>query len=703
MTGIVNLIYEVLFLPVALWLIGAQVQLSELRLLTGRYNYKWQSPQAVTFVATLLGVGCMVFYLLTFSPFHFFTLFAFLLYYAAAEWLLSRWSPSRMSVSLCYRFIVLWITGVGYSCVPLAASLLRPNEMLADGLLSPMCWLLAGIYMRNCPFGVVHGKPLFLAYRLKRGTGVGDTSHLYDKEHISNNSGRRINVTEHGIVPDTGCDVLGKVQALIDEVGRQGGGTLYFPRGRYLFNKGGGRHFLQINYSHTTLEGECDTNGLVLTELVNCGTTVQGHRNPWLSPFFITTGEQLQPSNMFWGLDFRKGKGIRTESSSLSDPGSDGKILTPPFVTHVTADAKAGSTVLQVADSAAIGKYVLLGLYNTTPDGKLIKKLLGFNELRPEWTTALRAGEEEAPSFQWLVEVLRKVDERHIELSHALPVDCLMEYEPALFNVDMLEDIHLRHLRLNSRWNGLFRHHGFPLYYSVAQSQEMDYGWNALNMKRVAHSSVEHVEIRNFTNPLYVQDSCDVTVGHITIKGYDGHQGLKAYCHTCDCLFHDIDFYCHFADMMGGEGNAYGNVFRHVRYLNPTFKPVDYDFHGFSEGPMSPPAFNHFEQIDGFRYIKGAGAVYNQPACAVGNVWKDCIWEGGRRGEGLFLAESYRVKSGLYKYVTAVGFTVVMMIKKKNRSIGFARKVFAEKLESIDYMSIPRERHKMFFNGVRVE
>jgi len=688
----IEILYYKTFLPIVLWLIGAQVQLSELQLLTGRYNYKWKSPQALTFCAAL--ITCLLLVVdggrgIADMGWRIVTVLAFLLYYSLAEWILSRWSPSHMSVSLCYRVVTL--------CV--ASWVLSPDINGGVFLLSP--WLLAGVYLRNSPFGVVHGKPLFLAYRLKDKGQMNQLAKTADT--VKKNEGKRVDVTERGIMPDTGRDVLDDVQAVIDEVGRNGGGTLYFPRGRYLFNKGGGHRFLEINYSHVTLEGECDSKGRLLTELVNCGSTVQGHRNPWLSPFFITTGERIQPSNIFWGLDFRKGKGIRTESSSLSDPGSDGKILTPPFTTRVTAGAKAGSTLLQVADSAAVGKYIMLGLYNTTPEGKLIKKLLGISELRPEWATAQRAGDEEAPSFQWLVEVLRVIDGQTIELFRPLPLDCLMEHEPALFNVDMLEDIHLRHLRLSSRWNGLFRHHGFPLYYSIAQSQEMDYGWNAVNMKRTAHSSVEHVEIHNFTNPLYVQDSRDVTVEHITVSGYDGHQGLKVYCHTCDCQFRSIDFCCHFADMMGGEGNAYCNVFSHVRYLNPTFKPVDFDFHGFSEGPMSPPAFNRFEQVEGFRYIKGAGAVYNQPACGIGNVWKDCVWEGGRKGEGLFLAESYRVKSGLYKYVTAIGYTMVMMIKNRNRSIGFARKVFSEKLDSIDYMSIPRDYHGMFFPQNYVE
>ena len=65
---------------------------------------------------------------------------------------------------------------------------------------------------------------------------------------------------------------------------------------------------------------------------------------------------------------------------------------------------------------------------------------------------------------------------------------------------------------VSSRWNGLFRHHGFPVYNSVKQSQEMDYGWNGINMKRVAHGRLENVIFKNLTNPLYVMDSRNITV-----------------------------------------------------------------------------------------------------------------------------------------------------------------------------------------------
>ena len=680
------MLYTLVF--ILTWLVGAQIQYSELQLLSGHYNYHIQKPQLVTYAALVLATILLAAHVWL-EGVNVSSLPAGLLFvacYAAGEWLLARWSPKGMLKVLAYR-------------LPMVASGALALHALGHQILLPA--LLAGFYLRNIPFGCVAGKPFFIAYRLKRKpmpetTDSPQTPHTVASHPV-------LDVTTRGVLPNTDEDLIDKVQALIDETGQQGGGCLYFPAGRYLFNKQGRKAFLQINHSHVTLAGEVDDHGHLLTELVNCGTTIQGSKNPWLSPFFITTSERLQPSNQFWGLQFRKPCGLRTESSSLSDPGSDGHLLTPPFATKVLADAMKGSNKLTVENAYTVGKYILLGMYNTTPDGLLIKDILGVDQLRPEWLSARRAGPEEAPSFQWLVEVKAILDEHTIELVCPLLRDCLTKYEPEIYNVEMLEDIHLRNLRISSTWNGLFRHHGFPLYYNIAKTQEMDYGWNAVNIKRAAHSSVEHVEICNFSNPLYVQDSRQLTACDLTISGYDGHQGIKVYCHTCDCLFEHINFYCHFADMMGGEGNAYGNVFRHINYQNPTFKPVDYDFHGFSEGPMSPPAYNLFEHVTGFRYIKGAGATHNQPACATGNVWRNNQSEGERKGDLPFFALSYRVRSVSEKYVTAIGYTLVMMMKRRKHSIAFIKQTFVEKLNDIDQMSIPRHLHCQFFPGSEVD
>jgi hypothetical protein len=64
---------------------------------------------------------------------------------------------------------------------------------------------------------------------------------------------------------------------------------------------------------------------------------------------------------------------------------------------------------------------------------------------------------------------------------------------------------------------------------------------------------------------------------------------------------------------------------------------------------------------------------------------------------------TYRVKSGLIKYVTAVGYTIVMMKKKRSRSLMLAKDVFVEKLRNIDSMGIPRSQHAQFFPNSHIE
>lgn len=678
---------------IACW-VGFQLQAGELKLLTGKYNYRWQKAQALSMLSALSGICVLVRDLMTRSiPDILISCAIALAVSFLSEWFISKTNPRKALVSWgCRLLIILLLSGL---------------LCLLFGNVSAVSFWLVGVYLRNSPFGIAHPKDLALAYLFSRKPGGESyfTSAAEDEpqsgyagnQHNGNLNLPVYRVTDFGLVPDSKADQLDALQKMIDQVGSSGGGRIYFPRGRYYFNRKRGR-FIRINHSRITLEGETDGQGRPLATLVNCGPTSEGHKNPWLSPFFISTGEALQPSNNFFGLQFRNRQKVFSQSASLSDPGSDGEILTPASaVTTLIKPALKGDSLLEVEDTGNVGRYIMLGLYNTTADGNLIKDILGVQSLRPEWTTALRAGTEQAPSFQWLVEVESILDRHTLKLVRPLPRDCQLEYTPVLYNVEMLEDVSICNLNLDSLWNGNFRHHGFPVYYSVKASQEMDYGWNAINMKRVAHGEIRNVSIRNFTNPLYVLDSRNITAGNITIGGYDGHQGIKIYEHACDCLFENIVFFSHFADMMGGEGNAYCNVFRHIRYLNPVFNPVDYDFHGFSEGPMSPPAYNVFSDITGFRYIKSAGALFILPSCAQGNLWYHVETEGERKGDVLFYAMTYRQKKGLTRLITALGFTVATVQKTHKFHPKSLYSVFLEKLRSIDEIGVPRNLHWQFF------
>lgn len=698
------MIYVYIFISIAIFIVGFQIYLPELLLLTGRYNYTVQKAQFVTYIAFLMAT-CIFLYDICMGYFSSMLVESlFLLSFVFfAEFFLARLHPKRTIVSWGYRFIYI----ITYINIVI---------FLFEEACNPLFpFVLAGVYLRNVTFGIPHKKDMCFEYcffRKNHQNFATQTLVDYKEPELPNFSYagnnkeiirdvRLFNVADYGILPNTDEDLITKVQNLIDMVGLEGGGKIFFPKGIYNFNKYGGQ-FLQINHSNIHIEGEIDSDGRLLTEMILCGTTVCGRKNPWLSPFFITTGEKLQSSNEFFGLQFRKRKMNFSQSNSLSDPGSDGTILTPKFCTRIVKSSQKGSCFLHVEDSSKVGKYIMLGMYNTSPDGNLIKDILGTEELRPEWKTALRAGEEEAPSYQWLVEVKCIVDRETVELVRPLMRDCDMVYEPAVFNVEMLENIVIRNLKLGSKWSGMFRHHGFPVYYSVRSSQEMDYGWNAINMKRVAYGEVSNVEIVDYTNPIYVLDSRNITVKDVVISGYDGHQGIKIYQHACDCLFQHITFYNHYADMLGGEGNAYGNVFSDIKYLNPAFNPVDFDFHGFGEGPMSPPSDNLFECIYGFRCIKSAGALFNLPSCAQNNIWWNIITEGERKGGVLFYAMTYREKKGIIRFITAVGFAVAMIQKKRNFSPMFFFGKIIEKLSDMDKIGIKSDRHYVFFKNSRV-
>ena len=683
-------------------LVGFQVSLQDFTLLTRKYNYKFRPT---VFVSYLAGLWCVIMLVFDFASISTTILIVGIISIIGSilvTWLISKISSKSIWQTVSLMIVVVFIMLIVQNCYANVLFLATP-------------YIILGLYCRNNLFGFPHKKDFLLLrginakQKIKPKSIPTKYSTFLDYDILPDFSfaGNQTttvdlpiyNVFNYNIYPNTKEDLIEKVQALIDKVGKDGGGIIYFPKGKYLFNKSNLCCFIQINYSNIIIEGEIDKNGRPLTTLENCSKTTRKAKNPWLNPFFITTGEKLQESNIFWGIPFKKPLNITTQSSSLADPGSDGEILSPKAKTKVVQDTCKGQDIIYVEDSSILGnkKYIILAMFNTSEDGNLVKDILAVDFLRPEWKTSLRAGYEQAPSFQHLLEIKRVINEHQIQLTQPLRRDCLLLYAPEVYPVQMLENIYIRNLRFNSRWNGLFRHHGFPLYYSVVQTQEMDYGWNAVNFKRVAHGGISNVIIENFTNPLYITDSRNNTFEHIEIKGHDGHQGIKLYEHACDNLIKDVIFRNHYADMMGGEGNAYGNVFTNISYLNPFFKPVDFDFHGFSEGPMSPPSYNLFERIYGFRYINAGGALYNQPACARQNVWWNIVSEGERSTGNLFLSLPYMQKSFIKEKLSLIKYALVISIQKKKFSLTMILSNYRSKQREEQEIHIEPQYHHLLF------
>lgn len=606
------------------------------------------------------------------------------------------------------------------AAIILAVTLICISSYLANFVLLPKAILFAaviGFYYRNNVFGTPWNLPLHRLYAkhsingfpkpllpeiitIKIPQKMPDFSYVGIQKTFAK-SNVVVDVTTKGVMPNKKTDCLPLVQALVDELGKNGGGSIFFPAGRYYFNYGKKKNnqFLQINYSNIEIYGETSSTGKNLVTIVSCANLVYNKRAPWLSPFIITTGETLQQSNMPWGADFKKKEKVFVQGGALTDPGNDGKMGKPEFYCHVVADAKVGDTTLLIETTTIdTPKYILLCMYNTTADCNLTKDILQRNELRPEWKTLLRGGKEMAPSFQWLVEVDR-IEGNIIHLAQPLRRNIDVKYQPEAFSVPMLENICIHNLNMTTEWEGIFRHHGFPVYYSVFESQTMDYGWGAINLKRAAHSRIYEINLENFNNAFYILDSKNTTIERVNIFGYDGHQGIKIYNHSADNLLRDIDFYNHYADMIGGEGCSIANVFSNIRYLNPNNKYVDFDFHGVSSGPFTPPTLTLYYSIYGFRGIKAGGTQYNQPACSVDNYWVNIHADGYNGTTEVFINDSYIRKEGVQRIVTSLRYAIVKCIQKKKIGLSVIQQYYKERMSAIDKTTLLRKDHYQLFKG----
>ncbi len=429
------------------------------------------------------------------------------------------------------------------------------------------------------------------------------------------------NVQKYGVSSNSTADQTAAIQALIDKVGKSGGGVVYFPKGKYYLNLDSVHHqSLKINYSNVILRGE--GSGEDGTVLFSKYPLTQHEVSPWLSLAVIQTATNLQHSTAFWGLDFldssKAGTAISTSAGTVND-----HIQAAPVMAHLLKGAKKGQKIINVSSTRNLvaGSVIILGMYNTTDDCNLMKDILQpIENFESYERSALDAGKTGAPSYQWLVEVDKVLSGTTLQLKQPLRRDIPMKYKPVVAAAPMLSGIGIEHLRLESGWGGYYCHHGCDK--SIpAQGREMDYGWTAINLCRVKHSWINDVAIHNFTNPLYFLDSRNCTAEKINISGYAGHSGIKIYSHASDNLIKDVHFFNNYTHVLSGEGCAYGNVFSNIHYTPADGKPGNFDFHGFADRRFSPSGYNLFENVVGLQQVFSGGAPNNMPQTAGNNTW----------------------------------------------------------------------------------
>jgi len=405
---------------------------------------------------------------------------------------------------------------------------------------------------------------------------------------------REINYTilDYGAIPNDGIDDTEAINKTIEIAGKNGGGTVLFPKGIFHVNMDSTKtDIIKINYSNLILRGAgSGENGTVIYS--GTPTNQTEDNSPWLSPFVFHSGLNLHGTSSFFTVD---------DLDTL---------------TSITATVLKGSSTIKVESTTGLqaGEIIIIALQNTSKEGNLIHDLMQPLEFEPFQKSYTEAGIQKAKSFQWPVEIAAIIDTNHILLKQPTRRNLLIKYQPTISRMPMLHNIGIEHFKFESAWDGNYKHHG---------NREMDYGWGAINLHRVSHGWIRDIHINNYTQTTHLVNSRNVTIENIRITGKKGHYSPKMY-HSSDNLVQNILVESKMTHGPGLEGCSFGNV-----YKDMTFKfPTTIDLHGIANPGFCPPMYNLFENINNIEKIAGGGAPQNLPHSGEYNTFWDIEIEG---------------------------------------------------------------------------
>ena len=420
----------------------------------------------------------------------------------------------------------------------------------------------------------------------------------YGETSISNkNDLHSFNVLDFGATPNDSIDDTDAINKTIETAGKNHGGIVMFPRGTFLVNSLPSKtNIVRINHSNIILRGSGSEND---GTIIFSGSSTNQNENdsPWLSPFVFHSGLNLHDTHSFFHVD------------------------SIPPTSSISKSVSKNETIIPVISTEKIrkGDYIMISLQNTDQKGNLIHELMQPLVFEKFQKSYVDAGKQKARSFQWLVEVDSILDSKTIKIAQPTRRKIDQKFNPIITIIPMLKNIGVEHFYFKSAWDGNYKHHG---------NREMDYGWGAINLHRVANGWIKDIHIDNYTQSTQLVNSKNVTIEDILITGKSGHYGPKMY-HSSDNLVQDIDVKSKMTHGPSLEGCSFGNVFRNIKFKHPS----TIDLHGIGNPGFCPPMYNLFENISNIEKIAGGGAPQNLPHSGEYNTFWDIEIEGWRDGE----------------------------------------------------------------------
>lgn len=404
------------------------------------------------------------------------------------------------------------------------------------------------------------------------------TSRLYDFSYAGyKNRDEEIpdvpvvsNVTDFGAIADDAQDDTPAFQAAINDASSKGGGAVLIPPGKYLLNAGTTPdQFLTIPDKVVLRGSGSATDGTIL----------------FLSKYINATNGQ--------GVLF----GSRVTEADYRVKGNIG----------VVEDAQKGSHYLKLTSTNNIsaGSQIRIVMRQSQIGGVNqddLSRALSYPLLpEPEWTNYKRAY-----AFRCYMEVEAVIDATTIRLKQPLIRDIQLTHRPFIDVVQFTEGIGIENLRLESNFQGGYKHHG---------SWEFDYGWCGIGFSYVKDSWIRNVVIKDMVWDINISNAMNVTVENVIIEGQSGHHGVK-FSESTFCLAKDIYFDAARTHLVGASNCAHANVFTRIgsHYPNGMI-----DHHG-----AGPASHNLYELINDVHSDSG-GAIANMPHSGQNNVFWNLI------------------------------------------------------------------------------
>ena len=378
------------------------------------------------------------------------------------------------------------------------------------------------------------------------GFGRGD-------QPIPNVQGPIFDVTQFGAVADDGQSDRAAIEAAIAAAEAQNAGVVFFPPGRFRINEVSGRTTpITISSSHVVLRGSGSGPG----------------------------GSEL----------FMRHPLVPTDPSKLWSTPSIFQFKSPQGdtpVTTVTADAARESHRVQVADASSLrpGQWIVL-LRN---DARGSDAFLAPHRARTDWTRINSRGVEIKEHHQ-----IRRIEGDTLVLETPIHVDVNAQHTWTISSFGHNEGIGIEDLAFVGNWHEAFQHHRNALH---------DSGFSALRIVRVTHSWIRRCRFVDWTRPLQLVFSANVSAENLVLEGNPGHHAILVESST-HVLVKEID------DRVGawhGPGVGHtsaGTVLLRVRSLGRTSPELHSVF----------PHATLYDNVEmGLFYGRAGGAASNAP------------------------------------------------------------------------------------------